>query len=704
MTPGTTISGLDPLSGPVLDLDQFPFDRANGPSIDTLRASAAALRRLANAGQFVDARDFAIDPTGNNDSSVAINAGLVQAIAANLPLKLPPGIFALASVPVGYNVLPYQGGQFALFGAGGMGAQFVSGYNLPTPRGHLSLGFNTVNTVLIEYTGVLPAFIANCVNGAWLKDIGLLGINVAPPIYGVPINSYAAYLSAGIRGGPSYPNSPNCAIAIDPLIKTAPADGGYPGLVYANSFGSNLVLLENVPVQGFAVDLALSTSGAVAENGSSVICRNVTLSGCDTAVAIGQSQSRLFSMTDGGIGNCRIGVDGFNFGNGQGCPPSRFTGLNFGFIYALLNSPNAFGSCTFEKCYAESIRKIGLWGNGPSPGSSGLSFEGGDYLITQADEPSLWPPPPLITLESYGTTKVEKGAFGLSTQSANNPVLNLIGGISPIVLDAEVIGAGNQSNPNNLPFVGYNKNMTSQVVMRECQALGRLMSDIYPRSYGLGSAAYNGRIVAPWNTRFIPDGAAEYAYVPGTGLPEIQVNGCSNITLNLNAWPTPSSLTFNCTNYLAFQPGDVLYWLAKAQLNSLEQYVVPALLVTSVNAGSQLVTCALLFDPLDYDSVANWNVYQAGSMFVAPNRWAPRAPFLAACNGTTALTITNAAQYNVLQNGDWLFDSAGHMGAYARVVSGAGTANIVMNVPAIGSGPTELFFDRLYPLMLGAPI
>jgi hypothetical protein len=658
-------------------------------------------------GVFVDGRDFQIDITGNNDSSVAINLAMSQAIAANLPVKLPPGIFALASVPVGYGVLPYQGGQFALFGTGGMGAQLVSGSNLPTPRGSQSLGFNTVNTVLINYTQNLPSIIANCVNGVWLKDIGLMGINVAPTPLGVPLDNYADYLSSGIRGGPSYPNSPYCAVAIDPLIKASPADGGYPGLTYANSFGSNLVLMENIPIQYFFVGVALSTSGAVAENGSGVVTRNVTIGCCDVAVAIGQSQSRLFTMTDGGIGSCRTAFDGMNYGNQQGCPPSRVIGANFGFLYRLFALPNAFGSCTFEKCYAESIRSLGLFGNGPSPGSSALAFEGGDWTISQNAGSPNWPPPPMLTLESYAATKFDKCEIGFSTQSSTNPVLNVIGGASPIVFDSAVIGAGGSSKIYP-PFVGYNINMTSQVVMRESQAGGALLSDIFPRAYGIGAFASNKRLIADWNTRFVPDGATEYQYQPGglfgNGLPEIGVTGVTNLTFNQNTWPTASTVTFNCTNYLAFQVGDILYWKAKQQPNSSEQYVVPALQVTSINSGTQLVTCALLFDPLSYDTVANYGGTTA-NMNIVPNQWAPTSSLAATCNGTTAVSLTGGASfYNLVQNGDWISDSAGHMPSYARVVSGSGTATLTLNIAATGSGATNLYFGRLYPLSLGTPI
>lgn len=656
-------------------------------------------------GQFVDARDFAIDITGNNDSSVAINQALVQAIAANLPVKMPPGVFALASVPVGYGVVPYQGGQFALFGAGGMGGQIVGGSNLPTPRGSLALGFNSCNTVFINYTKTLPSIIANCVNGVWIKDIGLMGLNTAPAPYALPIDNYANYLSSGVRGGPSYPNSPYCAIAIDPLIKASPSDGGYPGLTYANSFGSNLVLLENIPIQYFFVGMALSTSGAAAENGSGVATRNVTISCCDVGAAIGQSQSRLFAMTDGGIGSCRTAFDGCNYGNSQGCPPSRVVGANFGFLYRLFALPNAFGSCTFDKCYAESIRQLGVFGNGPSPGASGLSFDGGDWTISQNAGSPNWPPPPLLTLESYGPTRFEKCGLGFSTQASTNPVLNLIGGSSPIVLDAVAIGAGGASKIYP-PFIGYNQNMTSQVVMRECQANGALLSDIFPRTYGIGSFASNKRLIAGWNTRFVPDNTTEYQYTPGGtyGLPAIQVGGVTNLTFTQNAWPTASTVTFNCTNYLAFQVGDVLFWLAKQQPNSSEQWVVPGLIVTAINAGTQLITCSLIGDPLTYDTVSNYGGTSA-IMLVAPPQWAPTQQLQATCNGTTSVSLTGGASFqNIVQNGDWISDSAGFMPSYARVVSGSGTGTLTLNKAATGSGSTNLFFGRLAPPLYGNPI
>jgi len=686
-------------ASPLTGTEAFAFDQAG----TTKGATAKALRDFfLSSGQFVDSRDFSgIDSTGNNDSSVGMNLALNQAIAANLPLKFPPGFFSMASVPIGYGAP--QGASFAILGAGGIGAQTNSQYNLPTPP--YALAINTCNTIFVNQTKVLPTFALNSVDGVLLKDFGIMGQNYAPSGtvgYGCPLDDYTRYLTAGVRGGPGIPNSPYCAIALDPFIFATPPDGGYPGLAaaYTNTFGSNAIFLENITANYFFVTLALSTSGAVAENGSYVDLRNVVGSWCDTFAAIGQSQSRLFTMGGGGFGGCRQGFDGLNYGNRQGCPPALVKKINIGYAYRIFSLPNAFGSLTLEQCYAESFRQIGLFGNGPSGNAgSGLSIQGGDLFITQ--QPG-WPPPPPIVLESYGTTKLAAGGLGYASSAANIPALNLIGGASPIDLDSMALGAYGP-NPIMVPFIGYNKNMTSQVSLRNCVANGRLLTDIYPRTYGLASAAINQRLITTWGSRFIPNGnSGEYAFTPGTGLPEVQINA-SSITLNLNPWPTASSLTFNSIDSLKVQVGDVLYWQALPNSYSLEQYIVPMLKVASV-VGS-LVTCSLLFDPLCYDSVANWNVYQAGAMFVVPQQWAPITTVTATTNGTTSVALTGGSgQYNIIQNGDWVLDSANLLPSGARVVSGSGSATLVLSAAAVGSGPTALYFGRLYPMLLGAPI
>jgi hypothetical protein len=676
--------------------EAFGFDQAG----TTVGATAKTLRDyFLSSGQFVDARDFSgIDSTGNTDSSVAINTALSQAISANLPLKFPPGFFSVVSVPIGYG-MP-QGAVMAILGAGGFGPQTNSNYDLPTPP--YALAINTCSTIFVNQTKVLPTFCLNTVSGTILKDFGIMGQNYyaySNVGYNCPLDNYAAYLGAGIRGGPSITNSPYCAIAIDPLINATPADGGYPGLTYANSFGSNGIILEKIIMNYFFVCIALSTSGAVAENGSAITLQNVTGSWCDTFAATGQSQSRLFTMTDGGFGGCRQGFDGINYGNSQGCPPALIKKINVGYAYRLFAVQNAFGSTTMEECYAESFRQIGLFGRGPSSGGSGLSIKGGDLNITQQ---AGWPPPPPIILESYAATKMSGGTLGYASNAATIPALNLIGGVAPIDLDCMGIGVVSPGQLG-LPMIGYNKNMTSQVSLRDCIANGKLLTDIYPRTYGLDSAATNHRLLVGWGSRFVPNAnLGEYAFLPGTSLPEIQLNA-SSITLNINAWPVASSLTFNSTDHQSIVVGDIFYWQAIANTYSLEQYVVPMLQVTSV-VGS-LVTCALLFDPLCYDTVANWNIYQAGAMFVAPVQWAPTQTVTATTNGTNTITLTGGAgQYNILQVGDWLLDSSGFLPSKARVQSGVGTSMVTLNAPAVGSGATNLYFGRLYPLTLGTPI
>lgn len=659
-------------------------------------------------GLFVDARDFAIDPTGNNDSSVAINSALTQATAYNLPVQLPSGIFSVVNVPIGYQVQTYQGGQWGLFGSGSLGSQFTVAN---TPTAPYVLGFQTSNTVIVNQTKTLPTFCLNTVNGVWLRDFAIMGQNYAPygtVGYNCPVDDYTKYLTAGVRGGPTITNSPYCAIAIDPLIVNSPSDGGYPGLTYSASFGSNLVLLDNIQIQYFFVGIALSTSGAAAENGSGLLTRNSQISWCDTGVAIGQSQSRLFAMNDGGIGGCRQAFDGINYGNFQGCPPSRVKGLNLGFLYRLFQFQKAFGSSTFEENYAESIRQIGLWGQGSGGNCSALSFIGGDYTITQV---TGWAPPPPVVLENHGVATFKGTSIGLSTLSANNPVLNLIS--DPITMTLEQCSLGASGSTNIPPLVGLTKNSTP-TVMKNCAVPNGSggayeVSDIYPRGYGLAEQAVNNRFRAVFQSRYISNSASDYSYQSQAGQPFVQVSGVTNLTLTINVWPTPSSLTFNCTNYLAFQVGDILHWQAKVTASSLTQYVMPMLQVSAINSGSQLVTCALLFDPLLYDTVANWNTYQAGSMFVCPTEWAPISTVNATTNGTTAVTLTGGSSfYNTIYNGDWLFGT--NMPSYARVVSGGstggsgGTTTLTLNIAATGSGSTQLYFGRLYPLALGTPI
>ena len=143
--------------------------------------------------------------------------------------------------------------------------------------------------------------------------------------------------------------------------------------------------------------------------------------------------------------------------------------------------------------------------------------------------------------------------------------------------------------------------------------------------------------------------------------------------------------------------GDVLMWLMLKQGNSLDQYIVPGLLVTSIVSG--LVTCSLLFDPGQYDSVANYNAAGlTGQMLIAVRQWAPTQALSCTTTGGST-SITAVSPTTVIMNGDWVI--GGNIPANTRVQSGGGTASITLTQAVTGSGTTtgvRLYFGQLMAL------
>jgi hypothetical protein len=152
---------------------------------------------------------------------------------------------------------------------------------------------------------------------------------------------------------------------------------------------------------------------------------------------------------------------------------------------------------------------------------------------------------------------------------------------------------------------------------------------------------------------------------------------------------TGSSVTFTCTNVAQLMVGDILFWQMLPQGYSLNKSNVPALKITAISGNN--VTCKLLFDPAQYDTVANQP--STTQVSVAPNHWAPTQPLTCTTNGTT--TLASVLPVTILQNGD--FVAGTNIPANSRVVSGGGTATVVISQAATGSMVGgELYFGRLY--------
>lgn len=447
-------------------------------------------------------------------------------------------------------------------------------------------------------------------------------------------------------------------------------------------------VVENVTIEGFVVGVAIGLSGASVLS-ADLTFRNVTVWVCDVCYAIGQSQSRNLNIEYGNITNARTGIDGLNYGNRQGTPPQMLR-QNFGYLYRIMVLNQSVGNCVLQDCYAESVVCIGQYGLGIAGFNAPLTFVGGDFNFGALG----WTAAPIL-LETYGPTKFI-GSNVYLTQGGD--VLNFTMPVSPILFDhCSFSGTSRAYIPSHIgltldaAYSGYAKFMDCWLDGASFGGSSFVISNDMGRSYGVGKFnTANGRLAAVYQTYRVSNGNAECIYLPYSAGPEIWVGGVSALTL------TSSHVTFTCTSSAQLQTGDILFWQMLAQGYSLNKSVVPALKISSIVGNN--VTCTLLFDSNQYDSVANQPATTA--VAIAPNHWAPTVALTCTTtNGST--TLSGVSPTTILQTGDFVVGSG--IPANSRVVSGAGTSTVVISQAATSTASgVSLYFGRLYAPTLTA--
>jgi hypothetical protein len=211
-----------------------------------------------------------------------------------------------------------------------------------------------------------------------------------------------------------------------------------------------------------------------------------------------------------------------------------------------------------------------------------------------------------------------------------------------------------------------------------------------------------GRFIGTYQSRKYSVGANEYQYQPPTTQGFITVSGVTGLTLNA------STVTFACSNVnelLAATTGylgDILMWQMIQQGNSTSKMIVPALQIQAGGISGNNVTATMLFDPIEYDLVANQP--SSTSVNVVLNQWAPTQALTATTDGTTAV-LTSVSPTTILKNGDWVLGTG--LASNSRVVSGGGTATVTLNnITASAQSGTTIYYGRLYimtPSALTAP-
>jgi len=633
----------------------------------------------------VDCRDFpGLDPSGSHACDVAINAAIKSGIDHHLPVFLPQGTYRIAS-PLIANPLAIKHGYTNLqfYGAGGLGSL--------DPIGATS----RAATVIAPTFKDRPAFSLESLSGAIFKNFAIQGLNLAPNRYLMPEDEQSGYISAGCRNN-RY--SPYCAIAIDALNndKLEP-DDRFPGMsdfYFSQGGGSAGITIENVWIANFVVGIAYGISG-LAANTEDILFQNVWISRVDTCYAVGHSQARHCMMQMGNLGFARQAIDGFQYGTRTGCPP-KFHRVNHGYLYRIFSLPNTVGNFVLDDNYAESIRTLGNYGSGSGYSRQPLSFLGGDYTITSVGE--FVAPPPLL-LETYSPTVFKAVMISRDGNATSVDALNVVAADAICSFEQCYLpGTGSAGVP---PFIGVVKDVSHvQCRLVDCHVgSGRgssmMISDESTRSFGIAPFAPGGRFSATYQTRRTTNGNEEYIFRPNQSNNVQYPVAVTNLTLSI---ANAGEIQFETTES-HLQVCDILFWLMRPQGTSLNRWVVPAIKVTSI-AGVH-VSCRLLFEPRQYDTVANWNAYNTGFMFIAVRQWAPTQGLTCSLHDSTTITALSSTTILIGNSlevaGDWVLGDGIRPGT--RVISvDYKAATALLSQPTIG-GPVsgvKLYFGRLY--------
>jgi hypothetical protein len=404
-------------------------------------------------------------------------------------------------------------------------------------------------------------------------------------------------------------------------------------------------------------------------------------------------------MQMGNLAFARQAIDGFQYGTQNGCPP-RFHAVAHGFLYRIFTLPNSIGSFVLDDNYAESIRTLGNFGHGSAYSRQPLSFIGGAYTITARDQFAA--PPPYL-LETYSPT-VFKGS--MITRDGNGSAVDALNVIAvDSICSFEQCYLPGTSTPDVPPFIGLVKDVSHvQCRITDCYVASGLggammLSDDATRSYGVEPFAPGGRFAATYQTRRTTNGRDEYLFRPA----ESNNVQCPVVVSNLTlATGGSGELRFE-TNDRHILVNDILFWRMRAQGTSLNPWVVPALKVSAIE-GTR-VTCRLLFESAQYDTVTAWNVYNKGYMFIAVRQWAPAVALTCSMHDST--TITNLSPPTILigngpeVSGDWVLGDG--IGPHTRVVSvDVKSATAVLSQATMGGPATgiRLYFGRLYAQQL----
>lgn len=645
---------------------------------------------VAEGKIYVDPRDWnGYDPTGVNPMDVILNAAIQQAFAAKVRLIIPEGFFLLN------NPLLFYSGGGSKIEIEGQGAGLGGGPGLPS--GARVAGFQA-NTILCANFIDRPAVIFQNNRNCVLRNLAIIGGNTKP-FYSPtpPTDNPSDYILGGCATGLQ---SPYCGIAIDPFPASAPADGGYAGMgsYYGPSpsgSGSSNILFENITISQFVVGIAHSTAGV--SQGDLMTFRNVTVQFCDSDYACGDSQARSCIFT----GNCsfnwsRQAFDTINYG--AAVPPLPFESL----------SPASFRGCSFagdSNSVGRDAYNFIFW----NPQGGG-SLDECSFLST-----SLVDLPPHIAIDfnaRVGARLVNcgvnssAGQFSLSTDYLRTAITNVANskGRLRAAWQTRRVFDGNAEYSYQpalaVPYVAVTCDAASIVkgttaynitgITKAAAAVVTVNSALTTNPFVINQPITFAGVVGMVEINGLTGFVTAVGGSSGAWTATVAINSTAFTTYASGGTATVPTLTFTETTLGEVQVNDIILWKMLPQGYSGNAWTVPGWKVTNVDTGTRICTAIPMYDVAQYDTVANTKsvTYGNDTLAIVTHQWAPTQAVTGSTHSNTTLDLISPA---ALINGDWV-QGAG-IPAKTRVISGGGTASVVLSKAATASASGVTLYD-----------
>ena len=363
-----------------------------GSGTGTAKLSTVVQSKLR---EVISVKDFGAVGDGITDDTAAIQAAIDWVVYQNQTanssvtslgaVHIPGGIYKISStIQLGY------GDYFHSVNLYGDGQRYFG-----------SVEF--CGTALVCTFNNAPAIAVNGGRNTTIKSLSICGLNSTwietNQLGFMPAVPTIDDLVASNWVDPSFPASassqyaPYAGIAIDPYAGVQPTvhypDVNFPSwsgiTTQYNKAASSNTLIEDVWISGFVIGVVNQPSNYNA-NGDYTKLLHCYIKDCQYAVSIGNSQARLFRMSNCVINNVFTAFVTSVNGVKNGKASNLIDSTEIAFCMYWLNVPTlAFGGAlTFQNCYGETIYSIGEAGEpGGNVNNHAILFESCEFYFNR---------------------------------------------------------------------------------------------------------------------------------------------------------------------------------------------------------------------------------------------------------------------------------------------------------------------------------